>query len=174
MISYSIVPYERARQRMATGDVILWKGNGLISRAIRLWTPFSHASLVLRLKEFKGLKDRRFLLEALASGIELRLLSRRLNGYKGEAWWFPLLDEYQGKRAEIAAWALNQVGKGYDYGSLIRNMLGRVNADARSYFCSEFVFLAYKRAGIVRGVKAPRPGDIPDWQCFKLPVKLKF
>ena len=174
MISYRITPYSKARERMATGDVVLWKGKGIISRLIRLWSEYSHASLVLRLKEFKGLKDRRFLLEALASGIELRLLSRRLRGYRGEAWWFPLLDEYQGKRSDIAAWALNQVGKRYDYGSLFKNMLGRVNADARSYFCSEFVFLAYKEAGIVGGNVAPRPGDIARWNCFKFPVKLKF
>ena len=151
---------------MQSGDVVLWKGRGIISRLIRIWSEYSHASLVLRLKEFENLKDRRFLLEALSSGIELRLLSRRLEEYSGEAWWFPLKSIYDrtGVRQEIATWALKQVGIKYDFDSLFRNALGRVSADAKQYFCSEFVYLAYKQAGLVKRQKAPRPGDIAKWK----------
>ena len=164
--------YESVREKMASGDVILWKGNGLISWLIRRFTEFSHASLVLRLKEFRGLKDRRFLVEALGSGVDLRLLSRRLRGYDGEAWWFPLKSEYREKRSAIVAWALNQVGKPYDYGSLFKNILGRVNEDVNAYFCSELVFSSFKHAGLVCGVKAPRPGDIARWKCLGEPVRI--
>ena len=167
-----VVSYENVRDRMASGDVILWKGEGFISWLIRRFTDFSHASLVLRLKEFQGLRDRRFLVEALASGVELRLLSRRLRGYRGEAWWFPLKTDYQEKRAAIVAWALNQIGKPYDYGSLFRNILGRVSEDAHAYFCSELVFSSFKHAGLVSGSKAPRPGDIAGWGCLDEPVRI--
>lgn len=167
-----VVHYDEVREKMRSGDVILWKGNGFISWLIRRFTSFSHASLVLRLKEFRDLKDRRFLVEALAPGVELTLLSRRLRGYSGEAWWFPLKERYVDERATIAAWALNQVGKPYDYGSLFKNVLGRVNENANAYFCSELVFVSFKHAGIVSGKKAPRPGDIARWKCFERPMRV--
>ncbi len=157
--------YYSIRQFMSSGDCILWKGKGIVSRLIRLYSKYSHASLVLRLTEFEGLKDRRFLLEALPSGIELRLLSERLKQYDGEAYWMKLkLDREDEKRTKIAEWGLKQVGKGYDYGSLFKNAVSKVNADGRRYFCSEYVYMAYREVGLVEEQKAPRPGDIVKWE----------
>ena len=164
--------YSQQREEINSGDVILWKGTGLISRLIRLFGGYSHASLVIRLEEFEGLIDRRFILEALASGIGLRLLSRRIEDYFGEAWWLPLKDEYSAAREKIVTWALNQVGTPYDFGSFFKNIFGKVSADGRRYFCSEFVFLAYREAGLVQGKTAPRPGDIAKWNVFNEPVRL--
>jgi len=165
--------YSRHREGINSGDVILWKGTGLISRLIRFFGGYSHASLVLRLDEFKGLTDRRFILEANATGIELRILSWRVQKYSGEAWWLPLKEEYCGTREKIVTWALDQVGTPYDFHSLFKNIFGRVSADCTRYFCSEYIFLAYRTAGLVQGKTAPRPGDIAKWDIFKEPVRLK-
>ncbi|WAC06570.1 MAG: YiiX/YebB-like N1pC/P60 family cysteine hydrolase [Thermodesulfobacteriota bacterium] len=165
--------YSQHREAIKSGDVILWKGTGAISRLIRLYGGYSHASLVIRLEEFKGLTDRRFILEANASGIELRILSWRVKKYDGEAWWLPLKKEYCGAREQIVTWALDQVGTPYDFGSVIKNIFGRVSADCTRYFCSEFVFLAYRAAGLVEGKTAPRPGDIAKWDVLNEPVRLK-
>jgi hypothetical protein len=170
-MSEKLKNYFAIRPFINSGDCILWKGRGLISRLIRLWSEYSHASLVLKLEEFEGLKNRRFLLEALPSGIELRLLSERLKDYKGEAYWMQLdLTSRDEKRKNIVEWALKQVGKKYDFGSLLKNAISRVNADGRKYFCSEFVYMAYKYVGLVGEEKAPRPGDIVKWEELFSPV----
>lgn len=166
--------YAALRPRLVSGCAILWRDDSLISRAIRLWSDYSHASLVLRLA-VPGLHERVFLVEALASGVELRLLSRRLADYTGEAWALapPNLDAT--RQAAIARFALDVCADGcrYDYGSLLANMLGRVSMGARRYFCSEFVWAAWREAGIVQPEHdmAPRPGDLPRWSGLP-PVRI--
>jgi hypothetical protein len=161
------LPYKNIRNHVSTGDAILWKGNSLLARLIRLWTPFNHASLVLRFQRYDTLEQRVFLVEALETGLELRLLSKRLEHYDGEAFWFHI-DMTEEQRTKILDFALTKCASGipYDYESLFKNMLGRVSADAARYFCSEFVFDAWVNAGVTQyppsGV-APRPGDIPKW-----------
>ena len=166
-MKYSIVKPE-----IYTGDVILWKGTGIVSQTIRLFSGgYSHASLVLRLDEFEGLKDRRFVLEAVHSGVGLNLLSNAMHDH-GEAYLYQMKDEYTDKRNAIACWALGRVGTPYDFGGVFRNLFGYISADVKRLFCSEFVYLAYKEAGILNEQTAPRPGDITRWGCFKNPVRI--
>ncbi len=158
-----VMKYKTARPHIVTGDAILWKGNGIISRLIRLWTPYSHASLVVRLRVSEKLQERVFLVEALSTGLELRLLSKRLENYRGEAFWFHI-DTTAEQKLSILEFALTKCASGirYDFGSIIKNMLGRVSLDAHQYFCSEFVFHAWKQASLVSPhiAVAPRPGDL--------------
>lgn len=81
------VHYEAASSSMKTGDVILFNGDGIISRLIRLKTEYSHAALIVRPREFNFQTDRRFIVEAVWPTIELRLLSKRL---AGEVYWLRL------------------------------------------------------------------------------------
>lgn len=161
------IAYRSVRPHVVTGDAILWKGRSLVARMIRLWTPFNHASLVVRLQRYDTLEQRVFLVEALASGLELRLLSKRLENYDGEAFWFHV-EMTEEQRSQILDFALTTCASGipYDYESLFKNILGRVSADATKYFCSEFVFDAWVHAGVTYyppSGSAPRPGDIPNW-----------
>lgn len=158
--------YVDLRPRIHTGDAILWKGHGLISKMILKFTPFSHASLVVRMKEYAALLDRVFLVEALSEGLRFTLLSERLENYKGEAYWMSVglsLEQIEKSRAH----ALVECGKcvKYDYHSLLKNAVGKVSSDATSYFCSEFVWINWVEAGVVAPLiakvnKAPRPGDL--------------
>ena len=133
----------------------------------------NHASLVLRLKHYEELKDRRFLLEALEMGITLRLLSRRLSDYSGEVYWYALLPEFEDKRPLIRNYSLIKVGTPYDYGSLFKQMVARVPSDPKRFFCSEYCYMAYKAAGLpVISEKAPRPGDLPGLGIFKPAVRI--
>lgn len=156
--------YQALRQDIKSGDCILWQGNGLLSRLIMLYGGYSHASLVVRLDEYDGLKDRIFLVEALPSGLELRLASKRIEEYNGCAFHFRP-DGITDKQRETAACiALDACAKGikYDFGSLIRNALARVNINVRTFFCSEFVWWVWEGIGLVERRKtAPRPGDLP-------------
>ena len=157
--------YEDMRPKIQTGDAILWKGEGLISKLIMLWTPYSHASLVVRLREYEGLKKRVFLVEALNDGLELRLLSERLKE-AGKAYWLSVgmtTAEVLKSREHALVECARAVP--YDYQSLFKNIFGRVSNDARQYFCSEFVWINWIQSGRIPPEKmklaAPRPGDLP-------------
>lgn len=141
----------------------------MLSRAIRLFTPYSHASMAIRGLDSLD-RNRVFLVEALETGLELRLLSERIKDYEGRAFAFRPFGLTKGARGRVKSFALDQCGRGirYDYGGLFANMFGRVSQDARRYFCSEFAAVALEQAGInriasFRDERAARPGDIPEW-----------
>ena len=71
--------YADARPGMQAGDVVLFRGSGPMSRAIRWLTrsPYSHAALVFRFEE------RVYCLEAVGSGVRLALISEVLARYHG-------------------------------------------------------------------------------------------
>ena len=162
--------YNEVKHLMKTGDCIQWRTSSIVGWLIRLFSKgeVNHSSLVITLKEYS---DRRFLLEAL-SEIELRVLSKRLAEFDGEAWWYPLKDKYNGCRKKIGQWTLLQAGIDYDYGGVIRQIAGRVSADVKKLWCSEFCFFGWKFGGVPLKGKAPRPVDIPKYKIFKKPVKL--
>lgn len=170
--------YTQVRERIRTGDAVLWRSRGFLPSLIRIWSDYTHASLVVRLDEYAGLHHRVFLIEALNRGLTLTLLSKRLAETAGGAWLFQPegLDDDQIAKLRVSALvnAARQVR--YDFKGLVANMLGRVSMDARRYFCSEHVWHEWDLAGVLmpdvltdtgfrqheRG-KAPRPGDIPRW-----------
>jgi uncharacterized protein YycO len=161
--------YSAFESRLVTGCAILWKGLDPLSRAIRVFSRFSHASLVVRIEEYQGTKDQVFLTESLASGIELRSLWERIQNYNGQVFIFTpswLTPEIQDK---IGSFALQECAKNvpYSYGGLFANILGHVSQHARRWFCSQFVWEAYiENAPAINfkpTPKAPRPGDIPVW-----------
>jgi len=166
--------YIQVRHVMRTGDCLLWQSNSIIGWLIRKFSKANtnHASLIISLNEYGNLKDRRFLLEALGSGIVLRLLSRRLMNFSGKVWWLPLKDKYNGNRDRIGEWSLMQVGIPYDYKSVFKQMIGRVSADVKEFFCSEFCFIGWIESGIKLKGKAPRPGDIPKLGIFKKAIRI--
>ena len=161
MTRADLTAYLAIRPEINTGDLLEWGSSTIIGKAIRFVTrkDVNHDSLALRFDRFDGLLNRRFCLEALEHGIELNLLSRRLENFKGQVYWYKLKPEYNNKRSAIAGWALKQVGVKYDYGSLFKNLLGRVSTDARRFFCSEYYFMALEAVGILKADKAPRPGE---------------
>ena len=173
----TVIYPDEIRHKIRSGDIILWKGNGFISRLIRLFTPYSHASLVVKLDRYKGLRDRVFLIEALATGLEPRLLSKRLKNYDGEAYLLQPLDLNPEISEKITILALEKCAEHitYDFKSLIKNILGRVSLSARQFFCSEWVWWVRVQVGLADGTtKAPRPGDLPKWipgKMYKLEYK---
>jgi hypothetical protein len=148
--------YEDARETMQTGDLLLWRSDTIIGWLIRLKCKgWNHAGLVLRLPDYEMGTDRRYTMEALETGAGLYPLSRRLAEHKGTCWCFPLRPAFHQERQRIGSRALEYSGTGYDFGSLLWNALGKVSADARRLFCSEYVFLSMGCSG-----KAPRPDEM--------------
>jgi len=98
------------------------------------------------------------------------LLSERLKNFKGKVWWLPLKKKYEDKRNSIAEWAIQEIakGKGYDYKSLFKQILGRVSIETGKYFCSEFVHASLVfGASIALPMKAARPGDLENLGVYE-------
>jgi len=161
--------YNAAKDGMKTGDLLQWRSDSLVGALIRWRTKsgVNHSSLVLRLSEYEGLERRRWTTEALEHGTVLNLLSRRLETFGGECWWYPLQDSWNEYREKVGEWALKMIGVPYDYESIFKQIVGKVSADARALFCSEYCYMAYGLIG-----KAPSPGEMPELGIFKEPVKI--
>ena len=170
--------YLECRPNIKTGDMILWKDNGPLGWLIRKFSKgdYNHVSLVVSIEEYDELIDRRFVLEANSPGIILRSLSNEIKDTKGESHWYPLKDEFNDKRMDIGNWAFQRIGVKYDYIGLFRQIFGRISANTDRFFCSEFVYYAWKSVGIKMNEDnlglAPRPGDLPSLGIFKDVVKL--
>lgn len=169
-----IIQYQKIAPRIRTGDVILFKGADPFSWLIEKYSKgFCHACICLRLEEFSALKNRRWILEAGALGVYPKLLSKIIEEHK-ETWLFPLKRKFNFKRDELASWGLSHIGAGYDYWGLFKNLFGYISPDLRRFFCSEFVYYDFAECGIIpKQKKAPRPGDIALWDCFKPMIRLE-
>ena len=134
--------YRDVRHLIQTMDLIQWHGDSLISKIIRWKTggPETHSGIACRLADV----DRVMTLEAISKGAVPNPLSYVLGKYKGKAYWHPLKEEYRLFIAEAFNWMYDRIGTGYDYEGVARQLFGRVSADARALFCSEYVFLGWK------------------------------
>jgi len=162
--------YMAVRGQMKTGDLLQWKTNSIIGALIRWRTgaDVNHSSLVIKFSEYEGADMRRYTTEALEHGTVLNYLSRRLYDHDGECWWYPLKDEWDNnRRTEIGERALELIGLPYDYGSIFKQIFGKVSAGARSLFCSEYCYLSYGMNG-----QAPTPADMPGLGIYKEGVKI--
>ena len=170
----SLELYNSIRPVINSGDLIEWRSNTVVGWMIRRFTgrDVNHTSLALKFEHFHQLTNRRFVLEALERGIEVNLLSRRLEKFSGEAYLLRLKPEYDPYRRDIAGWALDQLGIAYDYSSLFKQILGRVSLDAKKYFCSEYAFAAYCAVGILSGCIAPRPGEFKSYGIHEPRVRV--
>ncbi len=179
--------YYKNRIKLSTGDALQWKSNTVLGFMIRLfakstntkpWNIVNHTSQVITFNEYDSV--RKYTTEALEKGIDLNLLSRRLNSYKGEVWCLPLKLKYNHVRRDIGNIALSHMGIEYDYGSLFKQVLTRVKANREKLFCSEHYFITVKEAFKINGIEelqnitiAPRPCDIPSLNIFGKPIKIK-
>ena len=161
--------YNLVRDQMRTGDLLQWRSNSLLGKLIRWKTgaKVNHSSLVIRMKEYEGLERRVFTTEALEHGIILNLLSKRLQDHAGSVWWYPLKVYMNEKRQSIGEEAFRYMGIGYDYLSLFKQIIGKVNVDAKKLFCSEYVYLCYGYIG-----KAPNPGEMMKLGIFEEPTQI--
>lgn len=162
----SLEIYNLHKENMQSCELVEWQSATALGRAIRLFTrkPVNHSSIIVRPREYAGLRDRRFLIEALGGGLVPRLLSTRLEEFKGVVWWYPFKPGAvsDAKREDMCQWAILEAVKGtrYDYGSLFGNMFARVNVDASRWFCSEAYTAMLQYGGLYpEDGKALRPGE---------------
>ena len=162
--------YDSLRPSIKTGDLVEFASTGIIGRIIMGVTGrgASHSSLVVRLPYKDNL--RRYVIEAVGTGLEFKLLSDVLQNYAGSVIWYGLRKEYDDRRDAIGDWAFCELAqhKKYDFGGLFAQLWGRVSLDARKYFCSEFIDAAYIAEKIIPPdpAGARRPGDFAPLGIF--------
>ena len=162
--------YDGLRNRIKTGDLVEFASNGIIGQTIMDVTgkKVSHSALVVRLPYQDS--PRRYIIEAIRTGVEFQLLSDVLQHYDGSAIWYGLKKEYDCKRDAIGDWAFSELSqhKSYDFGGVVAQLWGRMNLDTRKYYCSELIDAAYIEAGVIKPDPkgARRPGDFVPLEIF--------
>jgi len=154
--------YQKIRGQIRDGDLLLWRGNGLVAKGIqRLGHQYhNHASFAFVFD--KHYTKRVMLFEALAHGVEPEFLSARLERHDGRCWWYQLAAKYEAYRPAIYQAANHYGGTSYDYPGLIKNLFSYVFVDVERLFCSEYVYASGIDAGlpVEFGLIAPRPDDL--------------
>lgn len=186
---------------MKTGDVIAFSGKGRISQIIKWKTKsqYSHVGMVLNTFMEGGIGQALMFIEStslkslpdaitneVVKGVQIHFLSKRLESYEGEAWWFPLKSPLNNSKSiEMQNWlrtkhsekipydSFQAIGAGADLFDMI---LGIENEqDFASLFCSELVTKALQVGGVVPDVLNPSeltPQDVVRFDCFDDAVAL--
>ena len=168
------------RPLMVNGDLLEFSTHSMVGKIIRYVTEkdVNHTAILWCVDQFKNVKDRKFIMEALGTGIELNLISARLKDYKGSAYWYSLKDEYNEYRDEVASICLLAEGRTdelrYDYLSLVKQLWTKVSVDVEKHsFCSEFAQWVLQEAGILKKQeRALKPGEFDNLGIYKPRIKI--
>jgi uncharacterized protein YycO len=152
------------RASMRSGDVLLFRGRGLLSWLIRKFThsDYSHAGVLYRYHE------RVYCLEAVGKGVRLAPVSRLLDHYPDGIFYCGLKATDPTREAAID-FGFQQLSLPYDVLGLVQFALAvifcsrRPTKQAERWFCSELVAAAYQRAGF------PLTAGLP---CYASPADL--
>jgi hypothetical protein len=168
-----ILRYEEIRDQIKNGDVLMYKGRGLISSIIQWVTrsPYSHAGIAAWWNE------RLMVLEAKGRGVVVSPFSRNIKEYRGDVEWFSCVREISDEgRLNMVIFAQEELGKRYGRLKTIglglktlfeRNMEKRDRLKKESkLFCSEYVAQIYNSIGMdlkkQRSDRFMKPGDIAE------------
>lgn len=159
--------YTDLRHKIQTGDLIFWSGTSITARAIKWWTKshVNHVSTVVRIPHFKGLYNRVFIVEALGSGLELRLLSERMRQHPDDrVYWMHLpLDAMQ--RSTIGGGCISDVsfGYGYDFRGVLGYVFRFLPQNVKRYYCSEHAHDKLVDADYIDPMPKPSPAALWDY-----------
>jgi hypothetical protein len=164
VLSYAAGKNEGVRASMCDGDVLLFRGRGLLSLLIRWAThsDYSHAGLVYR---YNG---HVYCLEAVGQGVRMAPLSRLVGHYPDGIDYYTLTVPEQ-PREDALGFSFQQLTLPYSVLGLVWFALAlifawrRPDKDPDRWFCSELVAAAYVKAGY------PLTPDLP---CYASPADL--
>lgn len=146
--------YQSLRQHIRTGDLLLFRGNYVLSHVIESLSdsPYSHVAILARWK------DRVVAFQADTRGVEILPVSKMVCRYNGKVDWWSRVAGFgnEGFEEKLLDKALTLLGTRYGYLPLIslgfRILLGRTlnardaHATPDSLFCSQFVSECYREA----------------------------
>jgi hypothetical protein len=153
-----VIPYNKIRNQLETGDLLFASGNYLISKLIRKLTksPWSHVGIIFPVKSLGGA----LLLESVEDqGVRFLPIGRYLNDYYRHR-------PYNGKLViarvknlkkknydELAKFGIQELARPYDTEEIARIVARIIAGHGRKirdneYICSELVYECFLRAGI--------------------------
>ena len=148
--------YQDLRQQIQTGDLLLFRGNRLLSSAIERLSdsPYSHVAVLARWE------DRIVAFQADLRGVEVLPASTMVCKYQGKVDWWALKRDARATTGfsdkVLLDTSLTLLGIKYGYLKLallgLRILLGRAlnprdaHATPDTLFCSQFVSLCYRTA----------------------------
>lgn len=161
------VSYQAWRDQIRTGDLLLFRGDYLLSHMIESLSdsPYSHVAILARWK------DRVVAFQADTRGVEILPVSKMVCRYNGKVDWWSRVDGFGDEAFEekLLDAALTLLGTRYGYLPLIglafRILLGRAlkardaHATPDSLFCSQFVSQCYRVASDGRFDVNPKVND---------------
>ena len=181
--------YVQLRSRMKTGDVIAFQGSDAGAKLIRKATksPYSHVGIVIKIREASI--SRVFILESVVkNGVILLPLRRKLEGYKGKAWWCQINKQRiseslrSGYEKRILGWGLRELGKLYDKKLIKSIAIQKIlrkrkikKEDEGQYICSELVAMALKKVNLIYNkliAANHTPKDIVELSILKKPKEI--
>ena len=145
--------YEDARPQIRDGDLIAFRGTGLISRLIRRVTMggFTHVGIAWRWPD----ADRLFLLEAKElSGIQLRALSN-----VGDFSWITTGASWTDEAYHAA---VEELGKPYSYLDAVRAGIGRP-MKGKAGICSAYARQRLRDCGLLIPDAVQHPQALVEW-----------
>ena len=163
----TVIPktYQKYRDQIKTGDLILFKARDPISRIISWKTNKSatnedskdaaHASMACW--DLSPTKVwRLWILESVLFGTTKSYLSNRVAWYlpHGDIWWCKMREEWKQFGKEAADRVLQRCGEYYDFQDLLLQAFKRATLDPTRLYCSESVTWGWKEI-------AKLPDDFP-------------
>ncbi len=155
-----ILTYREVRDQIRTGDILLYRGRGWVSRAIQSLTGggFSHSGMItwwspLQRPELKRL----MVFEARHPYVTLRPASESVGSYGAPVCWYALNDDDRRRLDEsrFLSAAGRWLGLEFSVGGLVDNLLHILGVPnlaaqkrARERFCSEYVSECFSYAGL--------------------------
>jgi hypothetical protein len=178
--------YEGIRHKIRDGDILLYKGQGIISWAIKKFTrsEYSHAGIAVRWN------NRLMVMEAVREGVIVNPLRLSVGRYKGSVeWWFCTEGINDHDRLKMIVFAQKKLGKDFAFWLLfyfafaisffIRDLNKRdAYRGEKRLFCSLYVAEIYRMgAGLdLRKDLSDRftsPGDIANSRLLQCGGTLK-
>jgi hypothetical protein len=174
IVNWQQANYDKVKNAMRPGDVIVFGGKGSASDLIKAVTqsPVSHVAIVLQsslpLEDDPSTQPSPQIIEATGQldpyyGVSVRWLDERITGYQGNIWWLPLSDAIQNKLdvAKFSAFLLERSGLPFDFFQAIQAsaddldhvpLIGELThsrEDFTALFCSELVAAGLKAGGAI-------------------------
>lgn len=166
-----MISYEKYRNRIRNGDLILFESKDPISRIIswRTKSAITHAAMAFWLMGPTG-KLRLYILEGVVFGVYPTYLSNRVAWYMphGDIYWHKIRRKYSMLGSQAADKLLEHVGTYYDFWDLFKQAFKRVTINPAKLFCSEAVTFAWKEiCGLPDDFIVPYPSEMT---CDRLGV----
>ena len=132
--------YADARQKIKSGDVLLWRCTGLVPWLIRKITKSQWAHVGIAI--WWG--DRLMVVDSYpVKGTRARPLGRCID----TATWLPMPPLEGRWTAEASSFALEELGRGYSYQNLFKTWMG-LNLARSGYHCAQYAGGILERCGL--------------------------